>query len=205
MLFRSREVARGGEGRHLDVAMMEGALGWTAAAQAQLAGGAEAPRRGEQFLSGRHPCYRVYPCADGFLSVGALEPKFWAALCTALGREDLISHQGDEGEAGRRTVAELEAIFRTATRAEWAERLRGLEVCVEPVLEVGEVAAHPQVRARGLLLDTETGREVRPQVVTGPGWRRLPPPGLGQHTAEVLAEAGIDAARLAALREEGAV
>lgn len=181
-------VARGAEGRHLDIAMMDGALAWTAAVRADAGAGGEAPRRGRQRLTGGIPCYRVYACADGYLSVGALEPKFWQALCAALERPDLVAQQFAEDEAGDAVAQELEAIFRTATRAEWAARLEGLDVCVEPVLELGEVMGHPQVRARGLLLETETGAEVRPPTPTGPGWRRRPPPRLGEHTEEVLNE-----------------
>ena len=187
------DVARGGEGRHLDVAMMDGALAWTAAMRADVAAGGEAPARGRQRLTGGLPCYRVYACADGHLSVGALEPKFWEALCTALDRPDLVAGQFAEGPAGAQVVAELEAIFQTATRAEWTARLAGLDVCVEPVLEVSEVAAHPQVLARGLIVETPTGQEVRPPVPAGPDWRRRPPPRLGEHNEEVLGEIGIKA------------
>ena len=196
------DVERGGDGRHLDVSMMEGALTWTAGAQASVAAGAPDPGRSNWLLTGAHPCYRVYPCADGYLSVGALEPKFWEALCEAVGRPDLAPFGLASAEDAETAIAEMEAVFARHTRAEWAERLRGLDVCVEPVLDVREVQDHPQVRARGLLLDTETGREIRPQVVTSPDWRRLPPPDLGEHTEEVLAAAGLDVARL---RAEGAI
>ncbi len=193
ILASLHEVGRGGEGRHLDVAMLDGALAWTAAVRADAAAGGERAERGRGRLTGGIPCYRVYHCADGWLSVGALEPKFWEALCQALGRPDLIPRQFASGEEADAVGAELEEIFARHTRAEWGERLRGLEVCCEPVLELHEVADHPQVRARGLIVDTPTGQEVRPSVVTDPGWRRLPPPALGEHTAEVLREIGIEA------------
>ncbi|HEX6488318.1 MAG TPA: CaiB/BaiF CoA-transferase family protein [Candidatus Dormibacteraeota bacterium] len=186
------EVQRGGEGRHLDVAMMEGALAWTAAFRADAAAGGESPERGRGRLTGGIPCYRVYRCADGYLSVGALEPKFWKALCEALGRPDLVERQFAEGADGDAVAADVEAIFVKATRAEWTERLQGLEVCVEPVLEPNEVADHPQVRARGLIVETESGQEVRPAMGAIDGWRRRPPPALGEHTAEVLAEVGLE-------------
>ena len=186
------EVSRGGEGRHLDVAMMDGALAWTAAARADVAAGGEHAPRGRGRLTGGIPCYRVYRCADGHLSVGALEPKFWEALCEALGRPDLVPRQFASGDEADAVGIELEEIFARQTRAEWAEKLKGLEVCVEPVLEPHEVAGHPQVQARGLVVDTPTGQEVRPAVVTDSNWRRLPPPRLGEHTAEILAEVGLE-------------
>jgi crotonobetainyl-CoA:carnitine CoA-transferase CaiB-like acyl-CoA transferase len=80
-----------------------------------------------------------------------------------------------------------------------------LEVCCEPVLELHEVASHPQIAARNLIQIRETGLEVAPAVPTRPEWRRLDPPRLGQHTAEVLAELGVDAARLKELARAGVV
>jgi len=78
-------VARGGEGRHLDVSMTDGALTWLAMPMAEAYGGGEPPVTGRTRLTGRFPCYRVYECADGrFLSVGALEPKVWATLVEVL-------------------------------------------------------------------------------------------------------------------------
>ena len=196
-------VARGAEGRHLDVSMLDGALSWLAMPLAEAVGGGEEPLPGRTRLTGRYPCYRVYRCADGrHLSVGALEPKFWQALVEAIGRPDLLDRHLDASPAAH---AELEAVFATRARDEWAELLDGLDVCVEPVLEVGEVLAHPQVAARRLIERTRTGAEIAPAVPAGAGWRRLDPPGLGQHTAEVLAEVGVGSARLAELRAAGAV
>jgi crotonobetainyl-CoA:carnitine CoA-transferase CaiB-like acyl-CoA transferase len=91
------------------------------------------------------------------------------------------------------------------TRAEWDQKLGGLDVCCEPVLELSEVAAHPQVVARGLIGATRAGVEVRPAILPRANWRRSDAPRLGEHSAEVLAEVGVDAQRLAALRKEGAV
>lgn len=196
-------VARGGEGQHLDVSMLDGALSWLAMPMAEAHAGGEEPAAGRTRLTGRYPCYRVYECADGrFLSVGALEPKFWQALVDALDRPDLLDrHLDDSPEAH----AELEAVFRARTRDDWAARLDGLDVCVEPVLEVGEVEAHPQVSARGLVRREATGTELAPAVPLPAGWRRLDPPGLGAHNAEVLGEVGVDAARLAELAAAGVV
>jgi len=116
-------VARGGEGRHLDVSMTDGALSWLAMPMAEAFAGGEQPVAGRTRLSGRFPCYRVYECADGrFLSVGALEPKFWSTLVEALERPDLLyRHLDDSPEAH----ADLEAVFLTRGRDDWAARLPG--------------------------------------------------------------------------------
>jgi alpha-methylacyl-CoA racemase len=199
-------VQRGGEGRFLDVSMTDGALSWLAPALAQAHAEGRVPDRGRHRLTGRYACYDVYRCRDGrYLAVGALEPKFWRGLCEALGRPDLA----DDGylDDGRQEWlrGELAAIFARRTRDEWAELLAGAEACVEPVLELDEVAGHPQVRARELILEQPTGLEVAPPVRLEEGWRRLPPPRLGEHTAEILATVGVDEARLGELRAAGVV
>jgi crotonobetainyl-CoA:carnitine CoA-transferase CaiB-like acyl-CoA transferase len=200
------EVARGGEGRFLDVSMTDGAFSWLAMPFSQVRTQGEVVPRGMHRLTGRYACYGVYECRDGrYVSVGALEPKFWRALCEALDRPDLVEQQYVEGEAQERLRAEVAEVFASRTRDEWGERLAGLEVCCEPVLELDEVAEHPQIQARGLVVEQPTGVEIAPAVRLGERWRRLGPPGLGEHTAEVLAEIGLDAARLEELRTAGVV
>src|SRR2546423_8721936 len=110
-------VARGGAGRHLDVSMLDGALTWLAMPVAEALSGGEQPVAGRTRLTGRYPCYRVYECADGrFVSVGALEPKFWQALVEALDRPDLLDrHLDDRPEAH----VELEAVFRSRSPDAW--------------------------------------------------------------------------------------
>jgi len=196
---------RGGEGRRLDVSMTDGAVSWLALALAQRGAGEEVGR-GDQRLAGRYPCYRVYECkGGGYYSVGALEPKFWTALCDAVGRPDLVEHQFATVSEGGASDRAMEAIFGARTRDEWERELSGLEVCCEPVLDLGEVPSHPQIAARRLVQQSAFGVEVRPAVPMRDDWRRLDPPGLGEHTADVLAGVGVDGERLESLRKVGVV
>jgi len=102
----------------------------------------EVPARGDGVLSGRYACYRVYEAADGrWIAVGALEPKFWHALCRALGCEQFTADQFAEGPRREEIIAELGRILRTRTAAEWFDRLRQADACVTPVRNVAEAAA----------------------------------------------------------------
>jgi crotonobetainyl-CoA:carnitine CoA-transferase CaiB-like acyl-CoA transferase len=99
-------------------------------------------------LNGAHPCYRAYRCADGWMSVAALEPKFWARLCELLGVPDLTGEAFAEGADAEAVARRLEAVFAGGTREHWREHLRGQDVCCEPVLDIAEVVEDPQVRHR---------------------------------------------------------
>lgn len=198
-------VARGGEGRYLDVSMTDGAFSWLAVPLAEVRTRGSIPR-GMHRLTGRYACYGVYECADGrFVSVGALEPKFWRALCEALGRPELVEGQYAEGEAQEHLRSEVASVFASRSRDAWGEALGGLDVCCEPVLELEEVAQHPQIRARGLVVEEPTGLEIAPAVRLSEDWRRKGPPRLGEDTAEVLAGVGVDEHRLEELRAAGVV
>ena len=199
------EVGRGGQGRWIDASMLDGAVSWLTLVLAAHGAG-EPVGRGDQRLAGRYACYRVYACKDGrFYSVGALEPKFWSTLCATIERSDLVDQQFAEGAEGARVHQAMESVFRSRTRNEWEQALEGLDVCCEPVLELGEVASHPQVVARGLLSPTPGGIEVRPGIRLRAEWKRSGAPDLGEHTADILAEVGVDSVRLSALRRAGAV
>lgn len=198
-------VARGGEGRWIDASMMDGAVSWLALAFAARGAG-EHVARGDQRLDSRYACYRVYACkGGGFYSVAALEPKFWVSLCHALGKPELVDQQfaaGDEGEAVHRAMEET---FGSRTRHEWAQGLAALDACCEPVLDLDEVAAHPQVVARQLIVDGVGGTEVRPAIKMRDDWQGGAAPGLGENTAEVLDELGLDAARYQELLGQGII
>jgi alpha-methylacyl-CoA racemase len=203
-------AARTGEGQHCDVSMVDGLISWAAVHAAQLFASGEAPGPGNGRLTGRYPCYRIYRCADGFLSVGALEPKFWKAFVEAIGVPEVAADGFAESADGERTVAAVQAVLLGKTRAQWQEALAGLDVCVEPVFDIGETFEHPQVRSRGMRLDAGAGR---PTAQTGfpirlngsPATFRRGAPGYGEHTDEVLAGAGYQTDEVVALRSAGVV
>jgi crotonobetainyl-CoA:carnitine CoA-transferase CaiB-like acyl-CoA transferase len=192
---------RSGEGQFVDISMADGALSLLAMPFAGMLAGGDVPRRGELILGGRLLCYRVYECADGYVSVGALEPKFWAAFCRGVGREDLVSHQFDA--PGSWAHGEVSDVLRGRTRAEWEAFNAEHDSCLEPVLDADEVVRDPQVVARGMVADGLLATPVRLSATPGDS-ARGGPPGLGEHTIEVLREAGYDTSEIEALRAAGA-
>ncbi|MEY2442833.1 MAG: alpha-methylacyl-CoA racemase [bacterium] len=216
ILAALRERDRSGEGQHVDVAMADGALAWLALVAARhLNGdeGAEPPRRGRLELAGGLACYRPYACADGgWVALGALEEKFWAAWCRGVGREDLAGEQfAGPGSPG---VAAVEAVFAARTRAEWEAFAAEHECCLDPVLDLGEALSSELVRAREMVVELDQPGAARPVSLLGAPVKlsrtpadtnRLPGPQLGEHTEAVLRRAGYDGARIARLVEDGAV
>ena len=95
ILVALRERERSGEGQLVDCPMFDGSLAWLALVAADAFATGHASRRGELPLAGHYICYRPYACADGYVSLGALEPKFWQARCEGVGRPDLIPSQLD--------------------------------------------------------------------------------------------------------------
>jgi alpha-methylacyl-CoA racemase len=112
------------------------------------------PAPGRDLLSGGAPCYGAYRCADGrFMAVGALEMKFWRALCEALGRPAWTERHWSRGlvpgSAESMTLrAEVAAVFAGQPMAHWAALFEGVDACVTPVLRLDELAAHPVHRGR---------------------------------------------------------
>jgi crotonobetainyl-CoA:carnitine CoA-transferase CaiB-like acyl-CoA transferase len=198
-----------GRGRFVDIAMLDGVVSWlTIHAGAYLATG-EVPERGRMPLSGAYACYRVYRCADGrFVTVGALEPRFWKALVTALGLGELEHEQYALPDRQREMAAMLQEAFGRRSRDEWMDELEGLEACVGPVKDLAEALQDAQVVHRGLVARV-AGRAVGPSsplhLDGEPGGALRPAPGLGQHTAQVLTAAGIDEAEQAELRSRGVI
>jgi len=200
-----------GEGQVVDVSMSDGALSWLAmVAGAYFADGVP-PHRGDLPLAGSLICYRPYECADGWVTLGALEPKFWQAWCRGVGREELIEKQFES--PGSDAHAEVQAIFRERTRAEWEEFAREHDCCLEPVLDLDEALDSELVRAREMVVEIDQPGAERPVRQLGipvklgrtPGEHaRLPGPALGEHTEQALREAGYTAEQVAELLTCGA-
>jgi alpha-methylacyl-CoA racemase len=147
------ERERTGVGQVVDAAIVDGAALLLSAAFGELASGMWKGGRGTHVLSGAAPFYGVYRCADGgWFSVGAIEPKFYAAFVEILGIGELADGQWDEGEwpARRARVAE---VFASRRRDEWTAAFETADACGAPVLEIDELSRDPHLAERGTVLD----------------------------------------------------
>jgi crotonobetainyl-CoA:carnitine CoA-transferase CaiB-like acyl-CoA transferase len=200
---------RTGEGQFVDVSMTDGAQSWLAMVAGQFLCDGDVPARGTGMLNGGVACYLPHECADGWVSVGALEPKFWQAFCAGAEREDLLEHQfAPPGSEGHGRIAE---VFKERTKAEWAAFNDEHDCCIEPVLDMDEALASELTQARDMVVELEQP-ELGPVRLLGmpvkfsgtPGDATRPAPALGEHTEEVLREAGVGESEIEALMQSGA-
>jgi alpha-methylacyl-CoA racemase len=202
------ERERSGAGQVIDAAMVEGAALLATPFYGYVQTGAWSTERGTNIVDSGAPFYDVYETADGrWLSVAAMEPRFYAALLELLGldAEELPEqHDRDSWPAMKDRFA---AVIATRTRDDWCAAAEGVEACVAPVLGVDEVeddphlaARHAFVRHNGLLQPAPAPRFSRTPTALS-----LSPPLPGEHTAEALADWGFDEAQIAELQQRGAI
>jgi alpha-methylacyl-CoA racemase len=202
------EARASGQGQVVDAAMVDGAAILMASIYGAHQQGWWSDERGTNLLDSGAPFYEVYETADGrHVSVGALEPQFYASLLDRLG----LAGDDRPGQMDRQHWPafreELIRVFKTKTRDEWCEVFEGSDACFAPVLSMAEAHEHPHNAMRGTFVEVNGVRQPRP----APRFSRTgaeigpPPPKQGEHTDEILREAGFDEARIASLREAGAV
>jgi crotonobetainyl-CoA:carnitine CoA-transferase CaiB-like acyl-CoA transferase len=208
VLAALHERERSGEGQMVDISMTDGALSWLAMVAARYFAEQQVPHRGEPELTGGIACYVPYETKDGgWVSLGALEPKFWQNWCNGVGRPDLIEKQFEhpDSEAG----GEIAAVFKERTRDEWTAFAGEHDCCLEPILDLDEALESELVRARGMVVELDQpGIGAVKQLGAPIKLSRTPPdtsgpaPALGADTDAVLREIGMDPQPL---REAGVV
>jgi len=195
------ERERSGAGQFIDVSMTDGALSWLAMDAARYLADARVPGRGGTELAGGLICYRPYRCADGWITLGALEPKFWRAWCEGVGRPELADRQLEP--VGSDTHREVAEVFAARTRDEWRAFNDEHDCCLEPVLGLDEALESALFRARGMVVDGRLGTPVK--LTRTPGDPQRPAPAIGADTDAVLGEAGYGGEEIGALRDARAV
>ncbi len=202
------EAKQSGRGQVVDAAMVDGAATLANFVWGLKKVGMWEPERGTNLLDTGAPCYDVYRCSDDtYISIGSLEPQFYAELLdkTGLSEEDL-GRQHDRSvwpEAKDR----LAALFATKTRAEWCDIMEYSDVCFAPVLSMEEAAEHPHNVHRGTFVDVDGMTQAGPS----PRFSRTeasvqgPAAHPGQHTDDVLARFGFGDDEASELKQSGAV
>lgn len=210
------ERGRTGKGVYVELSLMETALGFMAyMAQSYWRTGRNPERMGTA-----HPSmapYQAFDTADGAMMIGAGNDGQWRRFCAVAGLEEWVDHPELATNALRvrnlmKTAEVVQSRMRTKTVAEWMTLLREAGIPCSPIHTLGEALAHPQVASRGLLVQSEhpvlgplqnLGMPVRFQNADRNASR--PPPLLGEHTEEILRDAGYDEERIAQLREAAVI
>jgi alpha-methylacyl-CoA racemase len=203
------ESSKSGQGQVVDAAMVDGAATLMSMFHGMKAMGFWTEERGTNLLDTGAHFYDVFECADGkYVSIGSIEPQFYAELLrlTGLEGDEELKAQMNRGQWPQ-LKEKLATTFRSKTRDEWCSIMEGSDVCFAPVLSLSEAPQHPHNVARGTF--TELAGVVQPapspRFSRTPGEISRPPSHPGQHTDEALGDWGFTTDEVAKLREAGAV
>ncbi len=212
ILLALQHRVKANEGQMVDVAMFDSLLGLLPVQIANYTATRRRPKRGQERLFGHYACYNIYPVRNGrFLTVAALEPKFWRNLCTVLEREDLIADQYVEGDEQEVLIAEMTRIFQKKEVSAWMELFEEQDVCVAEVREIPRVVQDDVVTERDMItpIRTVSGTVheqlgVFPKLSKSPGYILGEPPKRGEHTRQLLKSVNFNMTRVNAMVEAGA-
>jgi crotonobetainyl-CoA:carnitine CoA-transferase CaiB-like acyl-CoA transferase len=192
------EAKKSGEGQFIDISMLDGAVSWMQTILPSYLASNIVPDRGNLVLNGNLACYENYETKDHrFLSVGALEFKFWKSFCEVIDREDLIGKLEAPDDVQQEMKHEIQAVLASKTLTEWLVRFEGVDACVAPILTVEEMVIDPQIKARDMIEEfTHPDHGVIRQIANPIKMSRTQAktvrkaPSLGEHNEEVLQEIG---------------
>jgi crotonobetainyl-CoA:carnitine CoA-transferase CaiB-like acyl-CoA transferase len=204
---------RTGRGQFVDIAMTDGVYSLLVSHLSTYFATGMAPRRGETLLDGGVHYYNIYETKDGkWISIGAIEPWFYANLCKAIGREDLLPYEFVEGEQREELKGMLREVFKTKTRDEWFEVLTRHDICVGKVYDLDETEHDPHLRARDMIVEVdhpEAGKVkqvgISVKLSETPGEIRFLAAPMGAHTEDILTALGYSTEAIAELRAAGAI
>mgnify|MGYP001008506111 FL=1 len=195
-----------GHGQVVDAAMTDGAAVLMSMMYTLKAMGQWTQERGSNLLDGGAHFYDTYQCSDGkWLSVGAIEPQFYALLLEKTGIDDPAFKAQWDRSQWPALKEKLAAVLATRTRTEWCAIFEGTDACVAPVLDMDEAPAHPHNKSRGTFIDVAgvTQPAPAPRFSGTPAGQPTPPHPEGD--AQVLTAWGFSADELAGLRAQGAL
>ena len=186
-----------GRGQVVDAAMVDGVAALSSLIHQRRGAGTWSDDAARNFFLGSSPFYDVFECADGHVSLGAIEPKFYAELLARLGLDDVDASRQYAFEDWPPLRARIAALLQTRPRAHWCALLEGSDACFAPVLSLVEAARHPHMAARGTFVEVDGRVWPAPAPRLSRSAARTPQrgPRPGEHTEEVLRELGISASR----------
>jgi alpha-methylacyl-CoA racemase len=197
-----------GKGQVVDCAMTDGSASLMSMFFGFTASGMWQPEKGTNMLDGGAHFYDTYETSDGkYISIGSIEPQFYALLREKAGlTEDLWDAQMDRAKWPE-MKAKIEAVFKTKTRDEWSKLMEGTDICFAPVLGLDEAMDHPHNKERQTIVEIDGVKQpnVAPRFSGTPSEIQGPPPGVGAHNDEALADWGFSAGDIDALKSSGAI
>lgn len=207
---------RTGQGQYIDASLLEAGVALSVWEAAEFWSGRGIPQPTGSAHRMSAP-YQAIRCADGYITLGAANQRTWERLCHAIGRPDLIvrpelATDGDRVRHRRQLAETIEAIMAAHPARYWLDVLERAEVPCGPILNYAQVFADPHLLHRGMVQEVDHPKAGRikqlgpPVKLSGtPAQIRRPAPAFGQHTAEILREAGYDASTIQQLAAEGVI
>lgn len=208
ILAALHEVKNSGKGQVVDAGMVDGALSLMTSIYGMHAGGNQSDERASNILDSGAHFYNTYETRDGkYVSIGSIETKFYAMLLEKLGLDPDSLPPQMERESWPAMKEKFKEIFLTKTRDEWCALMENTDICFAPVLSLAEAPDYAHNKERGSFVDVEGVMHPAPapRFSATPSSIKSPTPPTGVHTDEVLADWGISAEKVAALKVSGAI
>ena len=196
------------QGQVVDAAMTDGSALLMTMIYSMQSSGMWKTTMGSNLLDGGSHFYDTYECKDGkFISIGSIEPQFYALLCQIAELDEKVFSKQMSRDLWPEQKEEIKKIFLKKTRDEWCDLMEGTDVCFAPVLDMSEAPQHPHNKERKTFIDLEGVTQpapaprfsrTEPEVVSSPSI-------VGEHTNEVLSSIGLSEEDISTLKTSGAV
>lgn len=195
-----------GEGQFVDIAMRDGVMSWMQSMYPDYFVNNKVLEKGKLRLGGGKACYYAYETADErYLSVGALEEKFWKVFCTEIEAPHLIEKLNAPFEEQMQMKAEIAAIIKKKSLEEWNVIFEGKDACVSPILNIDEVVHDPQVKARNMVIEKDDEKYLGFPIKLSktPGEIRHSAPNLGENNQDIFTKLGYSSEEIEAWKKDG--
>lgn len=212
LALSSREKT--GQGQLVDIAMLDGSVSLLAYTLGEWSGWGQLPVMGDDVLTGGYAMYQIYQTQDDqWVSLGAVEEKFFAEFCQRIGKPEYAAEHWNKARQPE-IIADIQSIMKQKTREQWVEFFADADICFTPVLTMEEMCEHPQVKARDMIYKlanaNNSGKDVAiagipVKLSDTPGNASLNFPDLGQHNQEVFKQAGYSDSDIEEFRASGII